>query len=264
MTITADSNTSDEEFCQLLSDLAAYADDYQPGTVQGVNGLEIDRTTLSVDGKTCNEEKIEELPPFAKAIVPNQKESENLTPLYYSMSALFLVAAALFVRRRRRKRSEEEEEAEAERLRSLKEFDTDVDEQLAFGAGYRNYAINAVNVHKCHSGQCNLCNDSAKNTEFLPLANVDKWINQRADSNQEESSTDAASQEANEEEEESKQSERSRVIENARRVLDEDKEPIDEVHSDLLDDKLRGLPTVPEDVDAPMHEMRRDKDTGSI
>ena len=50
-------------------------------------------------------------------------------------------------------------------------------------------------------------------------------------------------------------------------MLAEDSTTMDTVHADRLDDKLRGLPTVPEDSedsDVTPQEFQREKESGSI
>ena len=302
MSITTDSNTSDEEICQLIEDLAAFAEAYEAGTIEGVESVDIDLSTASVDGANCNEDPA--TLPISSIIQQEEEENDNTkgaAAIYpFVLAAAFLMLAAiLFVRRKRRRR--EEEERRLQELNELGDFEED-DEQFAFGAGYRNGSLNVVNVHKCHSARCSSCTDSRKETEFLPLANVDKWVNQRElaaeeespdvpvdesppDAPVDESPPDAPEDESvdesppppppqefydvnlNEADVESKEAERSRIIATARRVLAEDSTTMDTVHADRLDDKLRGLPTVPEDSedsDVTPQEFQREKDSGSI
>jgi MYXO-CTERM domain-containing protein len=276
MSITTDGGTSDEELCQLIEALSAYAEQYEPGTIEGVESLNIQSSTASVDGISCIQPEVDETPPIvAKGIGAEEDDSSKDKELLPLLSlGLLLVAAALFVRRRRKIRSEDEEE-ERKRLQELSAQDIGNDEQLAFGAGYRNGALNAVNVHKCTSAQCTICNDNRKGTEFLPLENVDKWVNQQNTKIEGKSPgmpLETLPQEEHKDdldgvEQETQEEERSRLIADAKRVLGEESASLDMVEADRLDDRLRGLPTLPEgpeDSDSSMPDTRREKDTGSI
>jgi len=131
-------------------------------------------------------------------------------------------------------------------LRALREDEVEDDDIY----GNRKYALNAVNVHKCHSAQCNSCNDSSKSTEFIPLENVSKWIEQRGEMKEEEVSLTNSS---DSEMDEDKKLETSRIIEDAKRVLQGDR--TDQVEADRRNDKLRGLPTVPEASDMLLEDQ---------
>jgi hypothetical protein len=258
--------TGDEsDLCSLGDDLSSFAENYESGSVEGVLSIGIDESSISADGNKCNKVDV---PNSVVTTVNNTKDDTLLSALLYPflILALVLFVAFLFVRRRRRLRSKEDEM----RLGTLNDSDLD-DDDLAFGAGYRKYALNAVNVHRCHSAQCVSCRDHNKETEFLPLENVSKWIEQKKA--QRETKLESISEDISTvvfDDKDSKELERLRIMEDARRVLDEGCTPIDEVDADRYDDRLRGLPTVPEASDSddtektPRKVIRADMETGSV
>lgn len=258
--------TGDEnDVCSLGDDLSAFADNYDSGSVEGVSSIGIDKSSISSDGEKCSKDNI---PNSVVTIVEDDKDDTLLSALLYPflILALLLFAAFIFVRRRRRLRNKEEEM----RLGTLNESDLD-DDDLAFGAGYRKYALNAVNVHKCHSAQCTSCRDNNKETEFLPLENVSKWIEQKKD--QKDMKLESISEDVSTDlfdDKDSKELERIRIMEDARRVLQDGRTTFDEVDADRYDDRLRGLPTVPEASDSddtertPRKVVRADMETGSV
>ena len=267
MAITTDGSFSDEEICEFLLSLQDYTDDFEPGTVQGVEAVGVDLKSVTVDGFKCDGEDTGTDIFIPATVAINEISQGNDNNLYAAVLlplvavALLLLAAFLFVKRRRRIRREDEDEER--RLRALK--DTDYDDLYAYGAGYRQYALNAVNVHKCASTQCSSCSDSRQQTEFLPLGNVSKWIEKRSISMNNEvpgppPNDELAPLNGVEVEDERNALERSSL---APPSAAEDEAPFDQVRADRLDDQLRGLPTVPEEVDAPMDEMRS-KESGSI
>ncbi len=302
MSITTDGESTKEDICTLIDQLANFASEYEAGSIEGVESLDIDTSTASVDGAKCTDDPPNPPTIPVSSIITQDElnDDDNFDSIYPIVvaAAFFIIAAALFVRRRKRKVREEEER----RLRALEaDFEED-DEQFAFAAGYRNGTLNAVNVHKCHSAQCSSCSTSHGKTEFLPLANVDKWVNQRQEAVEVEASEESSPDFPDVPEDESlpppppefpddespplesKNEERSRLIEDARRVLaegstdpldhslrgrvlGEDTPHVDQVEADRLDDQLRGLPTVledSEDSDVTPRVLRRGADSDSI
>jgi len=263
--MTALTNGDDHSLCALMEALAAFAEEYESGTIDGVTSLGIDESSISVDGAKCNADPI--IPSSFTTVLKDNDDNSLLSAILFPalLLAFIMFAVLLFVRKRRRRLEDKEEEQC--RLRSLREAVVEDDDMYAFGAGYRKYALNAVNVHKCHSAQCSSCNDSSKETEFLPLENVSKWVEHR---NGQEEEYIVPANESNEiNTEEQKMAVRSRIIEDAKRVLRGDQK--DEVEADRLDDQLRGLPTVIETSDGEdtgndlrRKMLRADNDTGSI
>jgi len=260
--ITAITSGDDHNLCALMEEVASFADNFKSGTVEGVTSLVIDESSVSIDGDKCNKFVI------PTSIVTVKRDDDKKSPMsVFLIPAFFLAfvlfATMLFLRRRRSRIADEEEERT---LRALREGQVEDDDMYAYGAGYRKYALNAVNVHKCHSVQCSSCDESRKATEFLPLENVSKWIERRGETKEEE--VDLIMPDDNKMEE-GENLERSRIMEEAKRVLRGDE--TDQVEADRRDDKLRGLPTVPEaseseDADncSRRKVLRTDNDTGSI
>jgi hypothetical protein len=266
--MTALTNGDDHNLCALMAELSVFAETYESGTIDGVTGLRIDESSISIDGAKCNPDPIIPNSSIVTNLEDNNDNNSLLSAVLFPtlILAFIMFAVLLFVRKRRRRLEDREEEER--RLRSLREAVVEDDDMYAFGAGYRKYALNAVNVHKCHSSQCSSCKDSSKETEFLPLENVSKWVEQHKDG-EEEDYTIPANESNDSNTEEGKMLVRSRIIEDAKRMLRGDQK--DEVESDRLDDHLRGLPTVIEasDSDDTDNDLRRkmlraDNDTGSI
>lgn len=265
--MTAFTNGNDHNLCALMEELAAFAKEYESETIKGVTGLEIDESSISVDGAKCNADPIIPTSSVVTVLEDNDDNSLLSAVLFPTLILAFIMFAVVLFVRKRRRRLEDKEEEQC-RLRSLREAVVEDDDMYAFGAGYRKYALNAVNVHKCHSAQCSSCNDSSKETEFLPLENVQKWVERR--NGQEEEYTIPANESNDSNTEERKMMlVRSRIIEDAKRMLRGEQK--DEVEADRLDDQLRGLPTVIEasDSDDTDNDLRRkmlraDNDTGSI
>jgi hypothetical protein len=232
--MTAITSGDDHDLCGLIDELASFAGSYESESIEGVTSLGISKSTASIDGANCNAVVIPTSSVVTITDVDDDKSLMSVVLIPSLLLAFVLFATMLFLRRRRNRIADEEQER---MLRALREDEVEDDDIY----GNRKYALNAVNVHKCHSAQCNSCNDSSKSTEFIPLENVSKWIEQRGEMKEEEVSLTNSS---DSEMDEDKKLETSRIIEDAKRVLQGDR--TDQVEADRRNDKLRGLPTVPE------------------
>eukprot|EP00979_Chaetoceros_neogracilis_P008302 scaffold1853_cov287-Chaetoceros_neogracile.AAC.4 len=224
--MTAITSGDDHDLCRLIDELASFAGSYESESIEGVTSLGISKSTASIDGAKC---KAVVIPTSSVVTITDVDDDKSLMSAVVLVPSLLLAcvlfATMLFLRRRRNRIADEEQER---MLRPLREDEVEDDDIY----GNRKYALNAVNVHKCHSAQCNSCNDSSKSTEFIPLENVSKWIEQRGEMKEEERNGRRQKLET------------SRIIEDAKRVLRGDR--TDQVEADRRNDKLRGLPTVPE------------------
>ena len=272
MTVTT--SEQDEDLCELMDKLVAYSDSYESGTIEGVTSVSIDEKSILVGDHQCHEEFV--IPPVINVV--QAKDKKPLLSLLLLVAGF--VAVAMYVRRRRRLRAEE-------RARLLALSDDDTDDQFQ-----REYAMNAVNVHKCNSAQCAICTGS-NGTQFLNLDEVAAWVESRKTAEPtdegefenveldepmqthldekdivvEEQEVEEPMQEVPFDEIQSRKSETSRLIADAKRVLGKD-----QVEDERNDDKLRGLPTVPEVSDSEEDRslrsglmiIRADDDEGSI
>jgi hypothetical protein len=178
--MTAITSGDDHDLCGLIDELASFAGSYESESIEGVTSLEISKSTASIDGANCNAVVIPTSSVVTITDVDDDKSLMSAVVLVPSLLlACVLFATMLFLRRRRNRIADEEQER---MLRPLREDEVEDDDIY----GNRKYALNAVNVHKCHSAQCNSCNDSSKSTEFIPLENVSKWIEQRGEMKEEE------------------------------------------------------------------------------
>lgn len=253
MTVTT--SEQDEDLCELMDKLVAYSDSYEPGTIEGVTSVSIDEESILVGDHQCHEEFV--IPPVINVV--QAKDKKPLLSLLLLVAGF--VAVAMYVRRRRRLRAEE-------RARLLALSDDDTDDQFQ-----REYAMNAVNVHKCNSAQCAICTGS-NGTQFLNLDEVSGWVESRKaaeptdevefenveldepmqtdldekDIVVEQQDVEEPMQEVPFDEIQSRKSETSRLIADAKRVLGKD-----QVEEERNDDKLRGLPTVPEVSDTSLY-----------
>jgi hypothetical protein len=241
--MTAITSGDDHDLCGLIDELASFAGSYESESIEGVTSLEISKSTASIDGANCNAVVIPTSSVVTITDVDDDKSLMSVVLIPSLLLAFVLFATMLFLRRRRNRIADEEQER---MLRALREDEVEDDDIY----GNRKYALNAVNVHKCHSAQCNSCNDSSKSTEFIPLENVSKWIEQRGEMKEEEVSLTNSS---DSEMDEDKKLETSRIIEDAKRVLQGDR--TDQVEADRRNDKLRGLPTVPEASDMLLEDQ---------
>lgn len=241
--MTAITSGDDHDLCGLIDELASFAGSYESESIEGVTSLGISKSTASIDGAKCKAVVIPTSSVVTITDVDDDKSLRSVVLIPSLLLAFVLFATMLFLRRRRNRIADEEQER---MLRALREDEVEDDDIY----GNRKYALNAVNVHKCHSAQCNSCNDSSQSTEFIPLENVSKWIEQRGEMKEEEVSLTNSS---DSEMDEDKKLETSRIIEDAKRVLQGDR--TDQVEADRRNDKLRGLPTVPEASDMLLEDQ---------
>jgi hypothetical protein len=232
--MTAITSGDDHDLCGLIDELASFAGSYELGSIEGVTSLGISKSTASIDGAKCKAVVIPTSSVVTITDVDDDKSLRSVVLIPSLLLAFVLFATMLFLRRRRNRIADEEQER---MLRALREDEVEDDDIY----GNRKYALNAVNVHKCHSAQCNSCNDSSQSTEFIPLENVSKWIEQMGEMKEEEVSLTNSS---DSEMDEDKKLETSLIIEDAKRMLQGDL--MDQVEADRRNDKVRGLPTVPE------------------
>ena len=177
--MTAITCGDDHDLCGLIDELASFAGSYESESIEGVTSLEISKSTASIDGAKCKAVVIPTSSVVTITDVDDDKSLMSVVLIPSLLLAFVLFATMLFLRRRRNRIADEEQER---MLRALREDEVEDDDIY----GNRKYALNAVNVHKCHSAQCNSCNDSSKSTEFIPLENVSKWIEQRGEMKEEE------------------------------------------------------------------------------
>lgn len=168
---------SQDELCNLTDELVKYADSYESGSIDNVS--DISMTSIDAGGYNCYERDDVFVPIVSNA--EEELQQKNAFPWYYPFVAvvLLLLVSFMFIMKRRRSQRYREQ-SENSRLREIRELE-EKNRRYAFGAGYNKFdALNSVNVHKCHSASCPSC-ATPSSTEFVPLANVQKWIHNRTE-----------------------------------------------------------------------------------
>lgn len=177
MSITMSEEYSQDELCNLTDELVKYADSYESGSIENVS--DISMTSIDAGGYNCYERDDVFVPIVSNA--EEELQQKNAFPWYYPFVAVVLLLLVSFMLITKRRRSQRyREQFENSRMREIRELEEE-NRRYAFGAGYNKFdALNSVNVHKCHSASCPSC-ATPSSTEFVPLANVQKWIQNRTE-----------------------------------------------------------------------------------